>query len=107
MALLVLYILFYLLKLGYKFKFLKNIVKFLGSMLIWNGLIRLYMELYQDLSQSSVLNMYTADWETNFTWVKVSNYYGLAGFIIVTALPILLFIPFYCCRRKRWSNKKF
>ena len=107
MALLVLYILFYILKLVFRCKCWKKIVKSIGGILLWNGLIRLYMEMYQDLAQASVINMYTADWQTNFTWVNISNYYALAGFILVTALPILLFIPFYCCRRKKWSEKKF
>ena len=106
-ALFVLYALFFLLHRVFKSKYLKKIKKFIGAMLLWNGLIRLYMELYQDLSQSSVLNMYTADWQTKFKWVQISNYYSLVCLILVTSLPVLLFVPFYCRRREKWGKKKF
>ena len=106
-ALFILYVLLYFINRVFKCKCLKKIVKYIGALLLWNGLIRLYMELYQDLSQSSFLNMYTADWQTRFFWVNISNYYGLFGLILVTGLPLLIFIPFYCRRRTKWSKKKF
>ena len=49
-----------------KCKCLHKSVKKLGKFLLWNSLIRLYMELYQDASLISALNMHTVDWESPF-----------------------------------------
>ena len=106
-SLCILGILLYLANLLCKSMFLGKIVRIISAFLLWNGLIRIYMELYQDLSLIAALNMHTVDWESPFLWVKVANIYGLIGLIMATSLPILLMIPFYCCKRAKWNNKEF
>ena len=111
-AYLALALLYLLLKLAYsifkcKCKCLRKSVKCLGGYLLWNSLIRVYMELYQDLSLISALNMHTVDWQSPFEWVSISNYYGLFFLILMSALPALLLLPFYCYKRDKWYKKKF
>ena len=70
-ALVVVYILLTLAKKIFKCKCkcLTKMVECLGSYLLWNSLIRLYMELYQDLSLISALNMHQVTWQSPFDWV--------------------------------------
>ena len=103
-SLLVLYLLLYLANLLLKLRCLGKIVNFLASYLFWNGLIRLYMEIYLGMALAAVLNMHTVNWQSPFKWVAISNFSGLIALILLTALPILLFIPFYCRRRAQWNN---
>ena len=39
----------------------------LGTLILWNGMINLFMESYQDVLLMSVLNIYQADWDTPYT----------------------------------------
>ena len=67
-ALVVLYLILKLAKKIFKCKctcLLKS-VKCLGKYLLWNTLIRVFMELYQDLSLISALNMHTVTWNSPF-----------------------------------------
>ena len=82
-----------------KYSLVSKIINRLGAFLYWNGLIRTYMELYQDLSLTAALNMHVVSWQSPFDWVIVTNKYALTALVIVIALPILLFVPFYCRRR--------
>ena len=67
------------------------------------------MELYQGLALATVLNIHTSEQDQNspFLWVKVSYWFGISGLILIVALPILLFLPFYCLKRKQWSTEAF
>ena len=38
----------------------------ISNYLYWNGFHRFYMELFSDLTFLSILNLYTADWNTPF-----------------------------------------
>ena len=62
MALITLYFLLYLANLKLKLKCLSKANNFLANYLFWNGLIRLYMEVYVNMSIGSVLNMHTVEW---------------------------------------------
>ena len=53
----------------------------IGSYLYWEGFNRLYMELYFDLNFLSILNLHTADWETEFISERISNY--VSAFILI------------------------
>ena len=77
----------------------KNIQTKLGSYLYWNGLLRLYMEIFFDIAMLSVLNMYTVNWDTKFHAVQLSNIVSVLFLILVGTLPII-FLPLYCCKRK-------
>ena len=58
---------------------------------------------------ATVLNTHTADddFDSPFLWVKVCAYCRLFGLFLTFALPILLFIPFYCIKRDKWNTKEF
>ena len=103
-TLVVLYFILYLANLMLKLKYLRKFVNFLATYLFFNGLIRLYMEIYLGMALASVLNMHTVDWQSPFKWVTFSNYSGLVALILITTLPILLFVPFYCCKRANWNK---
>ena len=102
-SLVVLYLLLYLTNLMLKIRCLSKIVNYLETYLFFNGLIRLYMEIYLGMALASVLNMHTVDWQSPFKSVDISNYSGLVALILLTSLPILVFIPFYCRRRANWN----
>ena len=101
-ALSVLYLFLYLVNLLLKSKLLGKSLSYFGKYLFWNGFIRLYMEIYFGMALASMLNMYTIDWQSQFQWVKVSNYSALAGLILIVLPPIFLFVPFYFCKRAQW-----
>ena len=103
-TLVVLYLILNLANLMLKLMCLRKIVNFLATYLFFNGLIRLYMEIYLGMALASVLNMHTVDWQSPFKWVTFSNYSGLVALILITTLPILLFVPFYCCKRANWNK---
>ena len=67
-ALVVVYLLLYLAKKMFKCKCkcLSKSVECLGKYLLWNSLIMVYMEMYQDLSLISALNMHTVTWQSPF-----------------------------------------
>ena len=104
MALIFLNLLLYLTNLLLKLKCLGKITNYLSGYLFWNGLIRLFMEVYLGMALAAVLNTIVADWQSPFKWVKVSNYAGLVSLILAISLPILVFLPFYCRRRAQWSK---
>ena len=58
----VIYFVLYLVSIKLKCKCMIKIINFLKNYLFWNGLIRLYMEIYFGLTLASVLNMQTVDW---------------------------------------------
>ena len=47
----------------------KKIIGRLGSYLYFNGLLRLYMEVFMDMTLLSCLNLHTVEWESPFTSV--------------------------------------
>ena len=107
MTLIVIYFLLYLVSLKMKCKCMVKVVKFVRYYLFWNGLIRMYMEIYFGMALASVLNMHTVDWESPFEWVQVSNSAGLVGLILIAALPIAVFVPIYFRKRALWSDEEF
>jgi len=50
----------------------------LQGKLIWNGLIRLYLETFADVSITAFLNTYTADWSNRSPVVMYSNVLAIA-----------------------------
>ena len=105
LALLPLYLV--LLYLSYKAKFLKRLTNYIGTYLFWNGSIRLYIELYQDFAINSSLNMYKIERDSPFEDVRLSNTYAFISFTLVCAIPIVVFIPFYCCKKAKWLDMGF
>jgi len=60
----------------------------------WNGLIRLLMETYLELILGSILNIRTADWDSDYPDERYSNYLSVVLLVISTVL-LLLFVVFY------------
>lgn len=73
----------------------KRVWNRLGSVIYWNGLIRLFLELYQDIALLSFLNLKSADWDTVYTSVSFSNYLSAIFITIIIAVPILLGIVLF------------
>ena len=107
MVFIVIYFMLYLVSRKCKCKCMKKVIKFLKYYLFWNGLIRMYMEIYFGMALASVLNMHTVDWESPFEWVQVSNVAGLISLLLIAFLPIAVFVPFYLKKRALWNDKKF
>ena len=78
----------------------------LGKSFYWNGLIRLFLELYQDLALLSFLNLYTAEWDSVYDSVRYSNNLSAVVFGIVLALPLILAIVMYR-NRTLWNDPNF
>ena len=64
--------------------------------LFFNGPLRLFMETFLDLYLSSLLNVITADDETENPSVEASNKAALAVFIAFSALVPLLGLLYFC-----------
>lgn len=79
---------------------------YLNSKLIWNGCIRLFMEVYMDTTLLAVLNAYTADWGNSSLVVKYSNYLSVT-FLALSAVAPLLLICHYRCRWREVKEKEF
>ena len=65
-ALLILYLLLYLVNLLLKLMCLGKAVNKLATFLFWNGLLRLFIEVYAGMALATVLNMQAVDWQTAF-----------------------------------------
>ena len=88
--------------------FYKNerIWNFFGPIIFWNGLIRLFMELYQDLALMSFLNLKSAEWDSVYPSVRYSNYLSALFLAIILAVPVLLGYVLYKNVTK-WNDEKF
>ena len=64
--------------------------------LFFNGPLRLFMETFLDLYLTSLLNVTTADTETENSSVEASNKTALAFFIAFSALVPLLGLVYFC-----------
>ena len=66
--------------------------------LIWNGLIRLFLEIYADMAMTAFLNLYTADWSTESSVVLFSNVLSVVFLTLAVTVPIILI----CFFSKNW-----
>ena len=67
----------------------------IGSHIYWIGLIRLYMELFFDLTLLSILNLHTVDWETQFTGVQISNILSVIILSLVCGLLVFYIVGYF------------
>lgn len=74
----------------------------LQTRLLWNGCIRLFMELFMDLVLTAVLNVYTAEWQSEQTpiTVRYSNVFSIVVLVLAVLVPLLL-----VCHFSRHWNK--
>ena len=63
----------------------------------WNGLIRLFMEIYADVALLAALNLKVIGWESPLPSVTYSNWYSLISGVFILSLP-LAFLIFYSCK---------
>ena len=70
-----------------------------GSLILWNGMINLFMESYQDVLLKSVLNIYKADWKTPYTSEKYSNILSVIFVVILSCFTVIL-VVFLCYNKK-------
>ena len=63
-------------------------------MFFWNTLIRLFMETYLELTLGSIINIKTADWDSEYPAERYSNNLSVA-IMIVTTLLLPLLVVFY------------
>ena len=66
----------------------------ISNYLYWDGFHRFYMELFSDLTFLSILNLSTADWNTPFLSVKISNYLSIVTLIIITGVLLVYIVSF-------------
>ena len=85
------------------FKCCQNLRKKIGNYLYWNGILRLYLEVIFDLSIMSVLNIYTAAWDSSFQSEKVSNAISICLLALLVLVPVV-FVPFLFCKRRQWND---
>ena len=76
------------------------------SYFIWNGLIRLYMETFFELTLAAVLGIHTADWETPYPGVKYSIVLTLISLILVGFFSPCLSV-LYCCNFSILKEPRF
>ena len=67
----------------------------LGKYLYWEGLNRLYMELFFELTLFSILNLYTVDWNAKFTSVIASNFISVFIIILVSGVQVIYIVGYF------------
>ena len=78
----------------------------LSPYLFWNGFIRLFMEVFQEIALHSILNLLAIDWDSPFEAVKYSNVLALIFTGLVVFVPPFLTV-FYCCKIMLFHDDKF
>ena len=68
----------------------------LDGFFFFNGLIRIFMESFLDLTLSAVLNLMMADWETEYFWEHFSNMCSLAWMAFAGVIMICLAFVSMC-----------
>ena len=79
----------------------KRIRHRLAALLFWNGIIRVIMETYMEVSLISVLNISVIDWQTDDSYILASSLFALVFLSLFSSLPLLLLLKL-CTSRKRW-----
>ena len=62
----------------------------LGALLLWNGLIRLFMEIYLETTLLSMHNLKNLEWRPDTPLYTASNLLAIFFFALVFVLPIFL-----------------
>ena len=84
---------------------MKKLQQKLGSYLYWNGLTRLYMELFFQLMLLSALNLHTAEWKSPFESVQKSNSISLFIVALLCSVLVILVIIYFCSPREKRIRK--
>ena len=66
--------------------------KYTAKWLYWNGIVRLFMEIYMNLTLFSLLNLKTIEWGTNLPAVNFSNTFAILAIIVAATAPVLLIV---------------
>ena len=77
----------------------------LGSYLYWNGLTRLYMELFFQLMLLGALNLHTAEWNSPFESVQKSNLISLFIITLICSVLVTFVIIYFCAPREKRIRK--
>lgn len=78
----------------------------LGGYLFWNGTLRIFMELYMEVTLLTFLNLKALKWEKSFAAVNVNGVLVIVMTVAILAVPITLII-LAACRYKTWSDDSF
>ena len=93
-------------KLNGKCNYATKANKKLSDYLYYNGLTRLFMEVFLDIAIMATLNMKTVDWNTKFNSIKASNIISVSLLTLFIFLQLYIVI-FYCCKTKQFVDRKF
>ena len=74
--------------------------------LYWNGLNRLYMELFFDIVLYAILNLHKVDWQTRFPSVQATNAVSIILMVIVCGIQIFYIVKYFCLP-KGFRTKQF
>ena len=74
---------------------MKRVHKRLGTLLIWNGLIRVFMELYLELALLSLHNVTNLEWPSNSPLYLASNILAIFFLGLVCVIPIVLVVIYF------------
>ena len=68
-----------------------------SNWLYWNGIVRMFMEIYMNLTLFNFVSLVNLDWETNLPAVNFSNTFAIVGTIVAFIAPVILL-------RHTWQN---
>lgn len=83
-----------------------KVVAKIGNYLYWNGVFRLYMEVYFDITLLSLLNMHMLDWQTEFVAIQASNVISVVTLALISVVPVYFFV-FYLKKLDKWGDEGF
>ena len=78
----------------------------LGDYLFWNGTLRVFMELYMELTLLTLFNLKALKWDAGFKAVAFNNVLVLIMTGAVFAVPIALTI-YAALKQKEWKDEAF
>ena len=68
-----------------------------SNWLYWNGIVRMFMEIYMNLTLFNFVSLVNLDWNTNLPAVNFSNTFAIVGTLVVFIAPVILL-------RHTWRN---
>ena len=63
-----------------------------SNWLYWNPLVRLFKEIYMNLTLFTMVNIVSLEWDTELPAVTFCNVFSIVALIVVLTLPVFLIV---------------
>ena len=66
--------------------------KWTSKWLYWNGIIRLFLEIYMNVTLFSLVNLANLEWDTFLSGVNFTNTMSILAIIVAFTAPVVLIV---------------